>query len=113
VCGAVCGTLNRYPPIQNLKNPSIIFLTQVSLLQTLGYEREALGTGISLHGGSAGQPVVGSSTRDFERWVKGALGGGLSLSLWKLCEGNPEGGLPCWGPWTIGRKGSGDGHLFP
>jgi len=23
-----------------------------------------------------------------------------------------KGGLPCWGPWRIGRKGSGDGHLF-
>jgi hypothetical protein len=32
-----------------------------------------LRTGISLHRGSVGQPVVGSSARDFERWVKGAL----------------------------------------
>jgi hypothetical protein len=40
---------------------------------TLGYERKALGTGISLHGGSTGQPEVGSSTWDFERWLKGAL----------------------------------------
>jgi hypothetical protein len=35
------------------------------------------------------------------------------LSLWELCEGNLEGGLLCWGPWRIGRKGSGDGHLCP
>jgi len=28
---------------------------------------------ISLHGGSAGQPGVGSSTGDFGRWLKGAL----------------------------------------
>ena len=27
-----------------------------------GYERKALGIGISLHGGSVGQPGVGSST---------------------------------------------------
>jgi hypothetical protein len=37
----------------------------------------------------------------------------LSLSLWELCEENLEGGLPCWGPWRIGRNGSGDGRLFP
>jgi len=34
---------------------------------------KALGTSISLHGGSAGQPGVGSSTRDFERCLKRAL----------------------------------------
>jgi len=28
-----------------------------------GYKRKALGTGISLYGGSVGQPGVGSSTR--------------------------------------------------
>jgi len=39
----------------------------------VGYERKALRTGICLHGGSAGQPGVGSSTGDFERWLKGAL----------------------------------------
>ena len=33
-------------------------------------------------------------------------GGGASLSMETLL------GLPCWGTW-IGRKGSGDGHLFP
>jgi len=38
-----------------------------------GYERKALGMGISLYGGSVGQPGVGSSTRDFEIWLKGAL----------------------------------------
>jgi hypothetical protein len=37
----------------------------------------------------------------------------LSLSLQELCEGNLEGGFPCWGPRRISRKGSGDGHLFP
>jgi hypothetical protein len=80
----------------------------------VGYERKALETGISLHGGSDGQPEVGSSTADFEKWLKGALEvERLSLSLWELSEGNLEGGLPWWVPWRIGRKGSGGGHLFP
>jgi hypothetical protein len=35
-------------------------------------------------------------------------GGGASL-----CEGNLEGRLPCWEPWWIGRKSSGDRHLSP
>jgi hypothetical protein len=60
-------------------------------------ERKVLATGISLHGGSAGQPGVGSSTRDFEMCLKGALKVGC-LSLWDLCERNLEGGLPSWGP---------------
>jgi len=38
-------------------------------------------------------------------------GGGASL--WELFEGNLEGGLPCWVPWKIGRKGSENGHIFP
>ena len=62
-----------------------------------GYERMALGMGISPLGGSVGQPGVGSSTGDFEVWLKGAVGVEW-LSLWELCEGNLEGGLPCWGP---------------
>jgi hypothetical protein len=53
-----------------------------------------------------------SSTRDFEIRLKGYLEV-EQLSLWELCEGNLEGGLPSWGPWRIGRKGSGDRHLFP
>jgi len=52
---------------------------------------------ISPHGGSAGQTGVGSSTRVFEIRLKGALDVEC-LSLWELCEGNLEGGLPCWGP---------------
>jgi hypothetical protein len=79
---------------------------------TLSCERKALETGISLHWGSVGQNGVGSSTGDFERWLKEALEV-EHLALWELCEGNLEGGLPSWGPWRIGRKGSGDGHLFP
>ena len=42
-----------------------------------------MGMGISLYGGSVGQPGVGSSTRDFERWLKGALVVEC-LSLWEL-----------------------------
>jgi hypothetical protein len=64
----------------------------------VGYERKALVMGISLHGGSVGQPEVGSSTRDFERWSKRGSEGGPSLSLWQFCEGKLEGQLPCWGP---------------
>ena len=78
----------------------------------VGYESKALETGISLHGGSVEQPGVGSTIGDFERWLKGTLVVGC-LFLWELCEKNLEGGLPCWGPWRIGRKGSGDGHNFP
>jgi hypothetical protein len=37
--------------------------------------------GISLHGGSVGQPGMGSSIGDFERWLKVALKeGGFSGS---------------------------------
>jgi hypothetical protein len=48
--------------------------------------------GISLYGGSVGQPGVDSSTGDFERWLKGALGVG-HLSPLELSEGNLEGGF--------------------
>jgi hypothetical protein len=40
-------------------------------------------------------------------------GSGGGASVWELCEGNLEGGLPCSGPWRIVRKDSGNGHLFP
>ena len=52
---------------------------------------------ISLHGDSVGQPGVGSPTKDFERWLVGALEV-EHFSLSELCEGNLEGRLPCWGP---------------
>jgi hypothetical protein len=67
------------------------------LLGTLDYERKDLGTGISLHESSVGQPGVGLSTGDFERWLKGALGVGC-FSLWERSEGTLEGRLPYWGP---------------
>jgi hypothetical protein len=79
-----------------------------------GDERKALRTDICLHGGSAGQTGVDSSTRDFDIWLKDALEV-ESFSVWELFEGNLEGGVPCWGPRRIctSRKGSGDWHLFP
>ena len=61
----------------------------------LGYEMKALETGISLHGDSVGQPGMGSSTSDFERWLKRSLEV-QHLSLGELCEGNLEGVLPRW-----------------
>ena len=67
------------------------------IVSPVGYERKALGTGISLYGGSVGQPGVGSSSGDFEIWLKGNLEVEC-LSLWELCEGNLEGGRPCRGP---------------
>jgi len=54
---------------------------------------------------------VGSSTRDCERWLKGALEV-ENLSLLELCEGKLEGGLPCWVPWRIGRKALETGIYF-
>jgi len=76
-------------------------------------ERKALEISICLHGGSVGQPGVGSSAGNFGRWLKRGSGGGASLSLWEFCEGSLEGQLPCWAPWRTGRKGSGEGHFFP
>jgi hypothetical protein len=73
------------------------------LLGTLGYERKSLGRGISLHGGSVGQPGVGSYTGGFERWLKWAL----EVERLSLCGNSVK------GTWRIGRKGSGDGNLFP
>jgi len=43
--------------------------------------------GISLHGGSAGRPGVGSSTGDFERWLKGAL----EVECLSLCGNSVKG----------------------
>jgi hypothetical protein len=47
-----------------------------------GYKKKALGMGISLYGGSVGQPGVGSSTGDFEIWLR--YGGGVSLHMGAL-----------------------------
>ena len=56
-----------------------------------GYAERALETGIPLHRGPAGEPERESFTKDFERWMKGALGM-EHLSRRELCEGNLEGG---------------------
>jgi len=77
-----------------------------------GYERKALGTGISLHGGSFGQPGVGSSTMDLEIWLKGALEA-ERLSLKRLRGGDSEGSFFTGGPGRYVKKGSGYGHLSP
>ena len=55
---------------------------------------------------------MGSSTGDFERWLKVALEGGR-FSLWELCEGALERGLPCWGPWREGSLAGDPGERAP
>jgi len=42
----------------------------------------------------------GSSTRDFERWMKGVLGM-EHLSLQRLSAEGHEGGLFYWAPWVM------------
>jgi len=60
--------------------------------------------GISPHGGSDGQPGVGSSTGDFEIWLKGALGVEcLSLSL-SLCGSSVKG---TWREGSLARNPEG------
>ena len=58
------------------------------------------------------QPGVGSSTGDFEIWLKGAVEV-CCLSLWEVCEGNLEGGLPCWDPEGYVEKALETGISFP
>ena len=85
----------------------------------VGYERKALGMGIYLHGDSAGQPGVGSSTGDFEIWLKGALEveffslcGSFVKGTWRDPEEYEEKALdtgisfhrgPVWGTWRRAR----------
>jgi len=45
----------------------------------------------------------GSSTGDFERWMKGALGKG-HLSLKRLNAKGPKGGLLYCGPWVMNGR---------
>ena len=52
--------------------------------------------GISLHGGSVGQSGVGTSNGDFVILLKGCLGV-EHRTLWEVCEGNLEWGLPLLG----------------
>jgi hypothetical protein len=65
-----------------------------------GYERKVVGMSIFPQGGSVGQPGVGSSNRDFEIWLKGALGveclsvyGSSVKGTWRkgFLAGDPEG----------------------
>ena len=62
----------------------------------------ALETDVYFHRAPLGNLEGGSSTQAFERWLKGALEVGR-FSLWELCEGNLEGGLPCWELWRMGK----------
>jgi hypothetical protein len=64
----------------------------------LSLEREALA---SIYiGAPLGNLEGDSSTGDFERWIKGALGMGR-LSLKRLTAEGHERGLIYWGPWKI------------
>ena len=58
--------------------------------------------GISLHGGSAGQPGVGAPTGDFEIWLKGTLG----VKCLSLCGNSVK------GTWREGSfAGDPEGHV--
>jgi hypothetical protein len=63
------------------------------LLRALGYKRKALETGISLHGGSVGQPEMDSSTGDLEMAERGS---GVGASMGALRR-NPGGRAPLLG----------------
>jgi hypothetical protein len=95
----------------------------------VGCERKALGMGISLYGGSVGQPGEGPSTRDLQIWLKGALEGRLAcwgplrigrkwaLGVGRLSVNRPtaeglEGGILYWGPWVIKGRFCGRASLF-
>ena len=68
-----------------------------------GYVEKALETGISLHTGptmAEGNLEQGSSTVDFERWMKGAPEV-EPLSLRVLCGEGWKEGLLYWEPWRI------------
>jgi len=60
------------------------------------YKRKALKMGISLHGGSVGQPGMDPSTGDFDIWLKGALRV-ESLSMGATCK-EPGGRAPAGDP---------------
>ena len=67
--------------------------------------------GIPLYGGSVGQPGVGSSTGDFDLWLKGALEV-WRLSLWELCEGNRREGFLAGDPEGYAEKALETGISF-
>jgi hypothetical protein len=67
-----------------------------------GYERKAMGMGITLHGGSVGQPGVGLSTGHLGRWLKGAL----EVESLTLCGSSVK------GSWREGSlAGDPEGHV--
>jgi hypothetical protein len=61
---------------------------------------------ISPHGGSGGQSGVGSSTGDFEIWLKG---GPIYRGLWEMDEGGSvdEAFLSVEAPWRRPQEGGG------
>jgi hypothetical protein len=61
-----------------------------------------MGMGISLHGGSVGQPGVGSSTGQLGRWLKGAL----EVERLTLCGSSVKG---TWGEGSL--AGDPEGHV--
>ena len=65
-----------------------------------GEVEKALEMSICLHRGPTGEPGGGSSTGDFERQMKGALGM-ERFSLNRLSAEGLCGGLLYWGPWKI------------
>jgi hypothetical protein len=77
------------------------------------YVKNTLKTGISFQRGPVwGKLEKGSSTGDFERWMKGALGM-ESLSLKRLGGGVLGGSSFTGDPGRYVRKASGYGHLSP
>jgi hypothetical protein len=65
-----------------------------------GLVEKALETGTCCYRGPTGKPGRGSSTRDFERWMKGALKI-KGFSLKRLSAEGPWGGLLYWEPWVM------------
>jgi hypothetical protein len=62
-----------------------------------GLVEKALETGTFCYRGPAGEPGRGSSTKAFERWIKGALRM-EGFSLKRLSAEGLWGGLLYWGP---------------
>jgi len=71
---------------------------------------EGSGMGVSPYKGPVGGPGEGGGpfTRNFESWMKGALGI-RRLYLKRLTAKGLQGGLLYWVPWVM--KGSGDGQF--
>ena len=72
------------------------------LLGSLKVVRVGSGDGYSASWGLSWVTWSGLTDRGLWFMVERGSGGVAPLSLWELCEGNLEGGLPCWGPWRLG-----------